>query len=736
MEHPNIDIADAQQRNDAKLSRGPFTENNDDHENNEQEQWQYNGGRESMDDDGGGLVEEEEEEEEEEEVEEDGKRQKWRNSTPSASMPVPVPVSVSVPVSVYVSGSGSGSGSGRGMHERNKYYNRPPDFAALAIKYPAFANVCIPRQQLQQQQQQQQQQQRSNNSNNKPQLTINWKDDHAVRYVCMYVCELGREGEIDGPMANTRILNETLLKEDYGIHIELPSDHLCPTVSTRVNYIHWIEDLLAQSSKHQPHQQGKVGERSGGDSVIGLDIGCGASCIYPLLGIALHPHGEWAFVASEVDTDSIIHANHNISLNGWEKYIQVYHQPDPSQVLLRIPDKNEKEEELDRPYPVWYGANVSGGSGDGSSGRQNYDELDFCMFNPPFFTTVEEKAERRTTTCPATTTELAFSGGGEIQLLQQMLQDSILLGDRIRWYTSMIGRKVTLKKILAMLRRAQVPTIRTTEFCQGRTTRWFIAWSWFQIVDQHQYHHRRQHQQQPQPQPQPQPQHCTSNQATMSASAPKRAKLVEQTDDTQPLHHQTFVLGMNANNNYNATMGPQSHTGNLDQSSIATSTTTTATVATTVTYTRREFKYMCQWQSNYAALLLKLRSALTAAATSGSGTVRGPMRLDITTTATGLSGRAFITTTPATVALATATGPTSAFCFVVECFVLRAGNNQTKGGAASTATQYCISMKWLPSKMKSSTTLSDPVQIHEFGLLVTSFHHQYERALGLSKALS
>jgi len=47
----------------------------------------------------------------------------------------------------------------------------------------------------------------------------------------------------------------------------------------------------------------------------------------------------------------------------------------------------------------------------------------------------------------------------------------------VHWYTTMVGRKATLKAVKQDLLRHRVPALRVTEFAQGRTSRWGIAWS-------------------------------------------------------------------------------------------------------------------------------------------------------------------------------------------------------------------------------------------------------------------
>jgi len=73
-----------------------------------------------------------------------------------------------------------------------------------------------------------------------------------------------------------KALNKALLISDYDIkNWDIPKNYLCPPIPGRADYIHYIADLLAESNN------GIIPE---GENVVGLDIGIGANCIYPIIG--------------------------------------------------------------------------------------------------------------------------------------------------------------------------------------------------------------------------------------------------------------------------------------------------------------------------------------------------------------------------------------------------------------------------------------------------------------------
>lgn len=99
------------------------------------------------------------------------------------------------------------------------------------------------------------------------------------------------------------------------------------------------------------------------------------------------------------------------------------------------------------------------------------------MCNPPFFSSVEEKKQRSDTNCIATSSELA-TDGGEFQFIKTIIDESILLKDKIRWFTTLVGRKKNRKGLIDYLKGHSLkPLIETSEFKPGKTSRWTIAWT-------------------------------------------------------------------------------------------------------------------------------------------------------------------------------------------------------------------------------------------------------------------
>lgn len=106
------------------------------------------------------------------------------------------------------------------------------------------------------------------------------------------------------------------------------------------------------------------------------------------------------------------------------------------------------------------------------------------MCNPPFYESKLEMlkstgAKKRLpfTACTGAENEM-ITTGGEVAFISRMIDESLVLKSRVKWYTSMIGKVSTLSIIVGKIREAGISNYAVTEFVQGnRTKRWAIGWS-------------------------------------------------------------------------------------------------------------------------------------------------------------------------------------------------------------------------------------------------------------------
>ncbi|KAM0425150.1 hypothetical protein ACHAPT_009711 [Fusarium lateritium] len=233
-------------------------------------------------------------------------------------------------------------------------------------------------------------------------------------------------------------LTKTLLKLDFGIEMELPDDRLCPSVTVRHNYSLWLKDTLDATGYEEP-----------GGKLVGLDIGTGASCIYPLLGCTQR---SWEFIATEIDEKNLEYARKNVALNKLEDRIRIVERK-PTDALIPLDDLN-------------------------------IDKIDFTMTNPPFYKSEQEmikSAEQKSrppfTACTGAKVEMV-TDGGEVAFVDRILKESLKLRERVRWYTAMFGFLTSLVDFVAKLREHGIDNYAITEFVQGsKTRRWAVAWS-------------------------------------------------------------------------------------------------------------------------------------------------------------------------------------------------------------------------------------------------------------------
>ncbi|CAN0142790.1 unnamed protein product, partial [Hapterophycus canaliculatus] len=220
-----------------------------------------------------------------------------------------------------------GHGAPGSMHNANLYRHYRPDFRELAKEYPDTFGPHV------------------RDDPDTGRATVDWADPAAMRE-----------------------LTRVMLRHDFGLlEWDAPLDRLCPPVANRLNYVCWLSDLMklsSSSSSSSSLPSGGAGGGGGGggepaemtaaqknlllfgnaaglgeeDEAMsvcddgegdggpeeaegrpagrprrrGVDVGTGASCIYPLLGAKV---AGWSFLATEIDPVSAEWADKNVRAN-------------------------------------------------------------------------------------------------------------------------------------------------------------------------------------------------------------------------------------------------------------------------------------------------------------------------------------------------------------------------------------------------------------------------------------
>ncbi|XP_011646547.1 U6 small nuclear RNA (adenine-(43)-N(6))-methyltransferase [Pogonomyrmex barbatus] len=229
------------------------------------------------------------------------------------------------------------------------------------------------------------------------------------------------------------VLTETLLKHDFDLHVNIPPDNLNPAIPLRLNYILWIEDLMMHSKLQM-------------DKVTGIDIGTGAVCIYALLLAKIY---KCQMIGTEVNKDSVKHAQECVRRNKLQNLIEI----------ITVNSNRIFKDTM-----------------------QNDKVYDFSMCNPPFFESEDDGFDKVAKILPPRNASTGNDGelkteGGEVAFVTRMIEESVEMQDRIKIYSTMIGKKADLASLRRLLRSRNITNITWTEFCQGYTTRWGLAWS-------------------------------------------------------------------------------------------------------------------------------------------------------------------------------------------------------------------------------------------------------------------
>lgn len=253
-----------------------------------------------------------------------------------------------------------------------------------------------------------------------------------------------------------KLLNRAILKYYYNIaYWEFPNSNLCPPIPGRADYIHYIADLLIESNS---------GKLPDGNSITCLDVGIGASCIYPIIGVTEY---GWNFIGADISAESTTSsqniANKNPQLAG---KIDCRLQTDSSRFFIGILQPDEK--------------------------------VDITVCNPPFHASAAEaqKGTRRKVQNlsgkKVKAAMLNFSGisneliyeGGEITFINNMAIESKTVSKNCYWFTTLVSKEANLKGIYNTLKELKATTIKTIPMGTGNKSARVVAWTFLSAKEQ------------------------------------------------------------------------------------------------------------------------------------------------------------------------------------------------------------------------------------------------------------
>jgi len=245
-----------------------------------------------------------------------------------------------------------------------------------------------------------------------------------------------------------KALNRALLADGYGLDTwDVPPGYLCPPVPGRSDYLHHLADLLAN---------GDDAAIPRGASVVVLDIGTGANCIYPLTGAREY---GWRFVASEIDPVAVRWARTLVSANrAVAGLVRCRLQPSPLECFDGVVEPGEV--------------------------------FDLSMCNPPFHASAAEAAagtrrKRRHLGGRTAAPVRNFGGragelwcpGGELAFVQRLIVQSARRPHLCRWFTTLVSKSAHLPRLRHALKTARATDVKIIAMAHGQKKTRILAWT-------------------------------------------------------------------------------------------------------------------------------------------------------------------------------------------------------------------------------------------------------------------
>ena len=258
-------------------------------------------------------------------------------------------------------------------------------------------------------------------------------------------------------------LNKAILHYYYGIvYWDFPDTNLCPPIPGRADYIHYLADLISEYN---------FGRTPEGAKIKCLDIGTGASCIYPILGVTEY---NWRFIVTDIDLKSIDSVKKIISSN----------PPLKSNIECRV-QKNI--------------TSIFNGILDTS------EFIDITLCNPPFHESIEsalKENQRKVKNLSGKINDETlrnFSGnsnelvyeGGELNFISKIICESKVFAKNCFWFTTLVAKQANLKGIYKLLNKEKATEVKTIKMGTGNKVSRIVVWTFLSKEQQNEWREKR-----------------------------------------------------------------------------------------------------------------------------------------------------------------------------------------------------------------------------------------------------
>ena len=268
--------------------------------------------------------------------------------------------------------------------------------------------------------------------------------------------------DFSNPIA-VKLLNTGLLKYYYGIdYWDFPHENLCPPIPGRADYIHHMADVLMAVN---------FGRLPLGNKIRCLDIGVGASCIYPIIGVTEY---DWNFIGADIDSKSTASALNIIKKNAALK----------DKISIRL-QKN----------PRCFFQDILAAD----------EFVDITICNPPFHASLKDAQKgtsrkvKNLTGKKTSAPILNFSGvkselvyaGGELKFIQNMIWESRKFRKNCYWFSTLVSKQSNLRSINRLLKKVGANQVKTVPMGTGNKASRIVVWTFFSKEEQDEWRNIR-----------------------------------------------------------------------------------------------------------------------------------------------------------------------------------------------------------------------------------------------------